>query len=273
MRVLPHPGLRIDRGRRTARGLLGVLVGEGRWEREGDGGRRQRIVVEGVAWVVQSVGVDPSFFERVAERRGLVGELRREGIADERVLRAIERVPRHAFVPVESGGEAYVDGPLPIGRGQTISQPWIVARMTEALELGGGERVLEIGTGCGYQTAVLAELAREVFTIELEEVLGVAARERLGRLGYGNVEFWIGDGSGGWPEAAPFDAILAAAAPARIPPRLLDQLARGGRLCMPVGDDVRDQELVVVHKRSDGTLARTSLGGVRFVPFRAKPGS
>lgn len=215
--------------------------------------------------------MERSFLERVEERRKLVEGLRREGIVDERVLRAMERVPRHAFVPLESSEEAYVDGPLPIGRGQTISQPWIVARMTEALELGGGERVLEIGTGCGYQTAVLAELARGVFTVELEPVLAHSARERLERLGYVNVEYRVGDGSMGWPEVAPFDAILAAAAPARIPPRLLDQLARGGRLCMPVGDDVRDQELVLVEKRSDGTLARTSLGAVRFVPFRGAP--
>lgn len=225
-------------------------------------------------WVwFKSGGVNPSFAERVEERRELVAELRRAGIVDERVLWAMERVPRHAFVPGESSSEAYVDAPLPIGRGQTISQPWIVARMTEALELGTGTRVLEIGTGCGYQTAVLAELAHEVFTIELEAELAIAARERLERLGYTNVRFRIGDGSGGWPEAAPFGAVLAAAAPARIPPQLLEQLARGGRLCMPVGGDVRDQELALVHKLLDGTLARSSLGGVRFVPLRSKANS
>lgn len=213
--------------------------------------------------------VENRFDERVEERRELVDVLRRAGLRDERVLAAMERVPRHVFVPRESVEEAYVNEPLPIGRGQTISQPWIVARMTEVLALRPGARVLEVGTGCGYQTAVLAELAGSVFTIELEEELATAARERLELLGYRNIAFRVGDGARGWPEAAPFDAVLAAAAPERVPQALIDQLAVGGKLCLPVGSTARDQELVLIERGNDGTTRRSSLGAVRFVPMRS----
>lgn len=187
--------------------------------------------------------------EREGERRRMVEmDLRRKGIRDDRVLAAMERVARHDFVPPEDRARAYGDHPLPIGEGQTISQPWIVAAMTERLELGGGERVLEIGTGSGYQTAVLAELAGEVFTVERHAALSAHARVLLTTLGYGNVRYRVGDGSVGWPEEAPFDRILVTAAAPEIPPAILDQLADPGILALPVGTR-RVQNLVTVHRR------------------------
>jgi protein-L-isoaspartate(D-aspartate) O-methyltransferase len=180
------------------------------------------------------------------------------------VLEAMRRVPRHLFLEPELRARAYDDGPLPIGEGQTISQPYVVASMTQALGLRGEERVLEVGTGCGYQTAVLAELAREVHSVEIVPALAARAREVLARLGYSGVRFRSGDGRLGWPEAAPFDAILVAAAPARIPPALLAQLAPGGRLVLPVGG--ADQSLVLVERTSAGLVQRT-LYPVRFVPL------
>ncbi len=203
--------------------------------------------------------------DREDERLRMVAtQLRARGLEDEAVLAAMSRIPRHVFIPEDVSAFAYADEPLPIGRGQTISQPYIVAYMTEALRLGRTERVLEIGTGSGYQTAVLAEVAGEVWTVELVEELSLRAQARLEALGYGNVHFRIGDGSGGWPEAAPFDGILVTAAPATVPEDLEGQLAPGGRMIIPVG--LGAQELVLVERVGD-SFRRRSLLGVRFVPL------
>ena len=186
------------------------------------------------------------------------------GIRDPLTLAAMRKVPRHHFVPDASAGEAYGDFPLPIGHGQTISQPYIVAFMTEALGLRGGEKVLEIGTGSGYQSAVLAEIAGKVYTIEIVPELAEEARERLARLGYRNVEVRSGDGYLGWPEAAPFDAVIVGAAAPRIPEPLKEQLTDGGRLVLPVGEEY--QELILVTRRGSLYDERRVLP-VRFVPM------
>ncbi|WP_425263978.1 protein-L-isoaspartate(D-aspartate) O-methyltransferase [Thermosulfurimonas dismutans] len=185
------------------------------------------------------------------------------GIRDERVLSAMRKVPRHFFVEEALRDQAYADHPLPIGEGQTISQPYIVAFMTEALELKGHEKVLEVGTGSGYQTAILAELARWVYSIERYPRLLERARKILEELGYTNVILRLGDGTRGWPEAAPFEAIIVTAAGPKIPEPLLDQLAEGGRLVMPVGDEW-SQYLVKVVKKG-GQIYRQTLEPVRFV--------
>jgi protein-L-isoaspartate(D-aspartate) O-methyltransferase len=201
-------------------------------------------------------------------RRNMVEyQIKARGIKDKRVLSAMLKVPRHLFVPEEMKDLAYRDEPLPIGYSQTISQPYIVAYMTEALKLRPEDKVLEIGTGSGYQTAILAELVREVYTIEIIPELSQRAEETLKSLGYTNIEFLIGDGSRGWPEKAPFDAILVSAAPAEVPPALVDQLQINGRLILPVGTD--SQELVLIKKTKKG-LEKTSLIGVRFVPLIIK---
>jgi len=193
-------------------------------------------------------------------------QLEARGIMDGRLLDAMRRVPRHLFVPAAECGSAYGDFPLPIGHGQTISQPYIVAVMTEALGLRGTERVLEVGTGSGYQTAILAELARQVDTVERIPPLAVAARQTLETLGYRNVRFCIGDGSLGLPAQAPFDAIIVAAAAPRVPPALAAQLADNGVLVMPVGENRFAQNLVIV-RRVGGTLAEEHGLGCRFVPL------
>ncbi len=199
------------------------------------------------------------------ERKEMVeDQIRRRGIKDRKVLKAMLRVPRHLFVPEQMKELAYGDEPLPIGEGQTISQPYIVAYMTEALRLGGRERVLEIGTGSGYQTAVLAEIVREVYTVELIPELSNRARTVLEKLGYRNVHFRIGDGTMGWPEHAPYDAILVSAAPAAVPPALVEQLKVGGQMIIPVGIDF--QELVLVTRKETG-WDEQRLIGVRFVPL------
>jgi protein-L-isoaspartate(D-aspartate) O-methyltransferase len=201
-----------------------------------------------------------------AARHRMVDEqLAARGITDERVLAAMRAVPRHRFVPWRLRGRAHEDGPLEIGWGQTISQPWIVAAMSQALELTGSERVLEVGTGSGYQTAVLARLVSSVFTIEVRPALARRARRRLEALGVTGVEFRCGDGCVGWPEAAPFDGILAAAAAPQVPPRWLAQLAPGGRLVAPVGGG--QQELVRLRRGQAGGLSREVLAPVRFVPL------
>jgi protein-L-isoaspartate(D-aspartate) O-methyltransferase len=192
-------------------------------------------------------------------------QIEARGVRDPRVLSVLRTVPRHVFVPEELRAVAYGDRPLPIGGGQTISQPYIVARMTEALELSGDERVLEIGTGCGYQTAVLSALAASVYSIEIDADLLVRARATLAALGCTNVQTSVGDGSLGWPEAAPFDAMLIAAAAPRVPAALVLQLALGGGLVMPLGGDDL-QELVQFRREADG-LRRRSMGAVRFVPL------
>jgi protein-L-isoaspartate(D-aspartate) O-methyltransferase len=192
-------------------------------------------------------------------------QLRRRGITDAAVLGAMETVPRHEFVPGELRSRAYEDAPLPIGAGQTISQPYIVAAMTAALRLRPGHRVLEIGTGCGYQAAVLSRLAKEIFTIECRAELAAAASERLTRLGYHHVHVHCGDGTLGLPEFAPFDALLVAAAAPAVPRPLLNQLADRGRMILPVGDE-QHQELRLIEKQGAEFLT-TALEGCRFVPL------
>jgi protein-L-isoaspartate(D-aspartate) O-methyltransferase len=202
-----------------------------------------------------------------ARARMVREQIAARGVRDERVLAALGRVPRHELVPAELREHAYEDRPLPIGKGQTISQPYVVAYMTEQLALSGDERVLEVGTGSGYQAAVLAELAREVWSIEIVPELGERARADLARLGYRNVHVRIGDGYRGWPEHAPFDAIIVTAAPDHVPQPLVDQLAQGGRLVLPVGD--WSQELLLVERDEQG-VRRERLIDVRFVPMRGE---
>jgi protein-L-isoaspartate(D-aspartate) O-methyltransferase len=199
-----------------------------------------------------------------AERLDLVKRHIEPHIKDERVLRAMRKVPRHLFVPPRYRSRAYEDRPLPIGLDQTISQPYIVAYMTEALKLTGHEKVLEIGTGSGYQAAVLAEVAKEVYSIEIVKELGLRAKELLERLGYDNIHLRIGDGYRGWPDKAPFDAIILTAAPGHVPEPLLEQLAVGGRLIAPVGK--RTQNLVLYEKTPSGIRSRRLLP-VIFVPM------
>jgi len=191
--------------------------------------------------------------------------LRRRGIQDDRILQAMDRVPRHAFVPTEWRREAYADSPLPIGEGQTISQPYIVALMTEALSLRGSERVLEIGTGCGYQTAILAELADVIWTIDRSPAFAREARGRLSELGYRRIHIEQGDGTIGLRREAPFDRIIATGSLPSTPPSLLDQLAGDGILVAPIGT-LYEQELVRLESTGDG-VRRRSLGACRFVPL------
>jgi protein-L-isoaspartate(D-aspartate) O-methyltransferase len=187
------------------------------------------------------------------------------------VLDALRAVPRHEFVPVALRGSAYRNLPLPIGEGQTISQPFIVALMTDLAAVDAESKVLEIGTGSGYQAAVLAEIARKVYTIEIVETLGRRADATLERSGYDNVQVRIGDGYRGWPEAAPFDAIVVTAAPGEVPAPLIEQLAVGGRLVIPVGAEDGVQSLRVLTKGSDGQVAQSDVLPVRFVPFTRDP--
>ncbi len=192
------------------------------------------------------------------------------GVKDQHVLEAMSAVPRQLFVPPALEPLAYADSPLPIGHGQTISQPYIVAFMSEAAEVKPQDRVLEIGTGSGYQAAVLAHLAREVYSIEIVTPLAQEAAARLERLGYSSLHLRVGDGYRGWPEAAPFDAILVTAAPERIPRALVNQLAMGGRMVVPLGN--LDQVLVRIRKTPSG-LKRENLLPVRFVPMISSDGS
>ena len=198
----------------------------------------------------------------------LLMELRGAGITDARVLGAIERVPREVFVPAAFKDQAYENVALPIGHGQTISQPLVVALMTEALEIGERHKVLEVGTGSGYQTAVLARLCRRVFTIERHRVLLKEAEQRFAELKLRNVTTRFGDGTKGWPEQAPFDRILVTAAAPDLPRKLLDNLAPDGILVAPVGEERRDQQLLRL-RRKDGETVTEELGGVRFVPLVA----
>jgi protein-L-isoaspartate(D-aspartate) O-methyltransferase len=208
---------------------------------------------------------DVSTAELDAARLALRREVEIQGVRDRRVLDAIGRVPRHEFVSPSQWSEAYDNRPLPIGEGQTISQPFVVAAMSEALELQGDERVLEIGTGSGYQAAILAELAAEVFSIEILPDLAERAAGVLSRLGYTNVHVRQGDGYAGWPEQAPFDAVIVTAAPDHVPEPLTEQLALGGRMVIPVGPRYA-QELVLLTRDEDG-IRRSRFMDVRFVPM------
>lgn len=186
---------------------------------------------------------------------------------DPAVLEVMNDVPRHAFVPEDVRGEAYEDRPLPIGHGQTISQPFMVALMTDLLDLEDGDKVLEIGTGSGYQAAVLSPLADQVYSIEIVPELGRTAAEALEQAGYANVETTVGDGYYGWPDQAPFDAIVVTAAASHIPPPLIEQLKPGGRMIVPVGSAFYSQQLMLVEKTVDGKITTRQLLPVRFVPL------
>lgn len=215
--------------------------------------------------------------ERYAVARlKMVAEIREMGLDDyggesmsisEKVLAVMNRVPRHRFVPDEELYSAYYNHPLPIGHGQTISQPFIVAQMTDLLALDKQKSVLEVGTGSGYQAAVLSELAGKVYSMEIVEPLAAAAAKLLAGLGYGNVEVKAGDGSAGWPEHAPYDGIIVTAAADHVPQPLLDQLKPGGRMAIPVGGRWDIQELILISKDFDGNLHKRNIEPVRFVPL------
>jgi protein-L-isoaspartate(D-aspartate) O-methyltransferase len=203
--------------------------------------------------------------DRAERERMVQSQIAARGVADPRVLEAMREVPRHLFLDPQYRTEAYADHPVPIGEGQTVSQPYIVAFMTELLDVQPSDRVLEIGTGSGYQSAILSRLAREVYTIEILPELSRRARERLEGLHCDNVRFLVGDGYRGWPEKAPFDGIIVTAAPRKIPQPLLDQLAVNGKMVIPVGDFY--QELKVFTKNADGGVAEKDVLPVRFVPM------
>jgi len=267
-------------GDRTAKSLLPPLRAPEGWNhRPSTEKRRGSTSLVAVWWmrafrftvrsvVRRNVGNSDDKLERA--RRELLAELRALGIRDERVLSAMERVPRHLFVPPELVPYAYEDRPLPIGAGQTISQPYIVALSTQALELSPQDRVLEIGTGSGYQAAVLAELAGEVYTVERLPELSQAARERLERLGYRNLYFRVGDGTKGWPDEAPFDAILVTAAAPKVPQSLVEQLAEGGRLVIPIGG--RESQDLWLMRRRTRRLEKVYLCPCTFVPLIGEEG-
>jgi len=205
--------------------------------------------------------------DRLEERMEMVDyQIRRRGVTDQDVLAAMERVPRHEFVPADLQSQAYTDRPLPIGYGQTISQPYIVALMTELLELESTDRVLEVGTGSGYQAAILGEIVAEVYTVEIVDALAKEATERLRRLGYGNVHVLSADGYYGWEEHAPYDAIIVTCAPDHIPQPLVQQMKDGGQLVIPVGPPGGYQTLWQVTKVGDETKTR-NVTGVLFVPL------
>jgi protein-L-isoaspartate(D-aspartate) O-methyltransferase len=211
--------------------------------------------------------------QTLSSQRGEMVEhqLRRRGIHDERLLEAMRRVPRHEFVSREQWQQAYEDHPVVIGEQQTTSQPYIIAAMIQAASLQPRERVLEIGAGSGYQTALLAELAREVIAMERYSTLAATAQATLQRMGYHNVDVVAGDGTLGWPPAAPYDVIIVSAAAPRIPPALLEQLASGGRLVIPVGN-AQEQVLQLFHKEPNGAISMRNLEGCRFVPLIGKYG-
>jgi protein-L-isoaspartate(D-aspartate) O-methyltransferase len=227
-------------------------------------------------WVPGASGAEapaPSRPDAYAQARAMMvsEQIEARGIQDPSVLQAMEKVPRHCFVPRSSIAQAYDDHPIPIGMGQTISQPYIVALMTELLELKPSHRVLEVGTGSGYQSAVLSGLVCEVFTVEIYPSLAEEAGARLRSLGYGNVKVKEGDGYFGWSEHAPFDAIVVTAAASEIPPPLLRQLKPGGRMCIPVGGQYQVQQLMVVEKDPDGSCSTRGVIPVRFVPLLGGP--
>ncbi len=212
----------------------------------------------------QGLSVDEEARFLIMRKRMVKIQIERRGIKERRVLDAMLGVPRHMFVPEQVKDRAYDDGALPIGEEQTISQPYIVAKMTELLALEGNERVLEIGTGSGYQAAVLAKLVRHVYTIEIVPSLARQAEDRLTRMGYDNVSVRLGDGYRGWKEHAPFDAVIVTAAPDHIPPRLVEQLREGGRMVIPVGN--ANQHLTLLVKETNGVREERVIP-VRFVPM------
>ncbi len=212
--------------------------------------------------VMRTIEEENLFPER--RRRMVEEQIAIRGVRDERVLAAMGRVPRHLFIDKDLESNAYEDFPLGIGEGQTISQPYIVAYMTEQLGLKGDERVLEVGAGCGYQTAILAELCEHVYAIEYFPTLAERAKRTLARLGIGNVSLRVGDGRRGWPEAAPFDAILAAAAAASLPDALVEQLAPGGRMVLPLG---KWRQVLKRIEKTDSEIRIKKLLDVRFVPL------
>ena len=237
----------------------------------------QVVILLALGWVASSVpgwwaearslAPRPADLERA--RAGMVEhQLRSRGIRDERVLQAMGTIARHEFVPEAYRARAYDDSALPIGSGQTISQPYIVALMTELIDPQPGQRVLEVGTGSGYQAAVLAPLVREVYTIEILAELARTAGQRLARLGYGNVHIREGDGYRGWPEHAPFDAIVVTAGATEIPGPLVEQLRPGGRMVIPVERGPDAQTLRLIEKHPDGTVKVRDVAAVRFVPLR-----
>lgn len=217
--------------------------------------------------VLKLLAADPY---AAARERMVRDDIEDRGVRNPAVLHAMRTVPRHLFVPGSHRGLAYSDQPLPIGYSVTISQPYIVAWMTELLEPSKKHKALEIGTGSGYQAAVLAGLVDHVYTIEIVPELAESSAEKLRELGYRNVTVREGDGYKGWPEEAPFDLIILTAAPREVPKALIDQLARGGRLVAPVGKGPWSQELIVLDKRADGSIRRRSMGGVAFVPMVPK---
>ena len=239
--------------------------------------RARRAIFTGLL-IAATASMDSDAQERyAADRKAMLEEIARttrETAAEtgraslsERVMQAIARVPRHRLVAPGDEAQAYLNRPLSIGLGQTISQPYIVALMTDLLEVRAGDKVLEIGTGSGYQAAVLAELGAKVYTIEIVEPLGREAARRLTSLGYTGIETRIGDGYRGWPEQAPFDSIIVTAAPPDVPPELVRQLKAGGRLVIPLGPQLGAQTLYVIEKSHDGALKRRPVLAVRFVPL------
>ncbi len=224
-----------------------------------------------MADVPVEAGRHPAFAERIDERERMVAtQIQARGVRDPNVLQAMRAVPRHAFVPETQQALAYADHPLPIGHEQTVSQPYVVAFMTEALGLDPNSVVLEIGTGSGYQAAVCAEIAREVYSIEILEPLARSAIELLTKLGYSNVHIRAGDGFYGWPDAGPFDAIIGTAAAREIPGPLIEQLKPGGRMILPVEGESGFQRLILLTKDEQGQLHRKAVMPVRFVPMTGR---
>ncbi len=222
------------------------------------------MLMTGQAELLQTEDTEMKSREEMVRKQLVAG-----GITNAAVLEAMTEVPRHEFVPEALRPRAYADGPLPIGHGQTISQPFIVAYMTQALELSKEDTVLEVGTGSGYQAAILGKLAKEVYTIEIVPPLAESARNILAKLGFQNVHVKLGDGYLGWPEAAPFDAIIVTCAPDRVPEPLVSQLKEGGRLVIPVGEAGGVQKLILLRKKN-GEISKTSMLDVRFVPMTGK---
>jgi len=219
-------------------------------------------------WSGESEGPCSAQAFRLERHRMVEEQIRTRGVSSPSVLEALRTVPRHCFVPAAFRAEAYDDHPLPIGMGQTISQPYIVGLMTELLDLSPDDRVLEIGTGSGYQAAVLSRIVKEVYTVEIIPELAKEASRRLSELGYDNIHIRVGDGNEGWAEHAPYNAVIVTAAAPRVPPALIAQLSKGGRMCIPVGAGTFVQNLVVVTKDMQGVISTRPVIPVAFVPLK-----